>query len=304
MEAKNGFRDSKSEHHPLPEHLWNLFEIQRNEVQDLFKLKLGIHLSDSETEKLPIFTTSLRIKQAVTKLTGHYRIDWRAQLDHQLFHLKPACVSRTLAWRPNGRRDIDPPLSHRTGKPIVVSAVRFRHTRARQLARKGVPLHVLSYWLGHTSENTLQAYYNDPAEDARKLDEAMAPALLPLAMAFAGNLIDNQEHASRYNDPTSRLEFAKDGELKNVGNCGKQSFCTTTSVPIPCYRCRHFEPLITAPHQEVLEALRNRQEDEDQALRIGGAKNLLVPIDLSADILAVQTCINRCNARKIELGIA
>lgn len=303
LSAETGFRDSKFEHHPMPDHLWKLFELQRNEVRLLFENETGMCLTDWTLEKLPIFATAGSIKVAISELTNHYQADWRTQLDHQLFHSTSTVISRTIAFRPNGHRDIDPPLSHRTGQPIVVTATRLRHTRARQLARKGVPLHVLSHWLGHAREQSLQAYYNDPAEEARKLDEAMAPALMPLAMAFAGNLIDNEKQASRSDDPTSRLEFANSSELKNVGNCGKQSFCATTSVPIPCYRCRHFEPLVTAPHEEVLEALTFRQKEENQALRIGGARNLLVPIDLSADILAVQNCIDRCNARKIELGI-
>lgn len=302
--AATEFRDSRVEHHPLPIHLWNLFKIQRNEIRLLFEFQLGIRLSDSEVEKLPIFTRAGRIETAVSILTGHFGVDWHNNLDNKLFHMTSDRISQTVAWRPNGRRDIDPPLSHRTGRPIVVSATRLRHTRARQLARKGVAIHVLSYWMGHTNEESLKAYYNDPDEDARKLNEKMAPALMPLAMAFAGNLIESEDQASRSNDPSSRLEFAKAGKLTNVGHCGKHSFCATTSVPIPCYRCRHFEPLVTAPHREVLMALKIRQEEENQALRIGGARNLLVPIDLSADILAVQNCINRCNARKLELGIA
>ncbi|NYT73381.1 site-specific integrase [Halomonas sp. QX-2] len=304
LSAETGFRSSKFEHHPVPDHIWKLFEIQREEIRTLFELKLCICLSDSEIEMLPVFTTSDRLTGAVSKLTEHYRFDWRTNLDHQQFHMKSAGVSQVLSWRPTGRRKTVPPFSHRTGLPIVVNATRLRHTRARQLARKGVARHVLSHWMGHTHERSLLQYYNDPAEDARKLDEAIAPALMPLAMAFAGNLIDNEDQASRHNDPISRLEFAKGSELKNVGNCGKQSFCSTTSIPIPCYRCRYFEPLVTSPHEEVLEALLIRQEEESRALHIGGARNLLIPIDLSADILAVQNCIDRCNTRKIELGIA
>lgn len=301
--AETGYRDSKFEHHPLPNHLWSLFEIQRKEVRALAESKLGAHLTDTEIKELPLFTTADRLKKAASELAEHYGVDWRCNLHHQLFHMQSHCISRILTWKPSGRRDIEAPLSHRTGRPLVVSATRLRHTRARQLARKGVPLHVLSYWLGHASEKSLKSYYNDPAEDARKLDEAMSPVLMPLALAFAGNLIDSEEQASRYDDPTSRLEHASSAMLKNVGNCGKHSFCAATSVPIPCYRCRHFEPLVTAQHQEVLEALTNRQEEENQALSIGGARNLLVPINLSADIIAVQNCIDRCNARKLELGI-
>jgi hypothetical protein len=131
----------------------------------------------------------------------------------------------------------------------------------------------------------------------------MAPVLAPLAMAFTGTLIDSEDQATRAKDPSSKLEFARAGELKSVGRCGKHSFCATTSVPIPCYRCKHFEPLVDAPHQEVLEALVQRQAAEGQLLNIGGLRNLLVPIDLSADIRAVENCIARCNARKVEQGM-
>lgn len=302
--AETGFRDSKFEHHPLPEHLWNLFEIQRNEIRTFFESKLGTRLTDSILEELPVFTSKNRINKAISRLNDHYKINWRTNLDHQLFHSLPIRISANLAWKFNQNPRVEKPLSHRTGQPIVISATRMRHTRARQLARKGVRMHVLSHWLGHTNENSVKSYYNDPAEDARKLDEAMAPSLMPLAMAFAGKLIDSEDEATRRNGRTERLEFAKEGALKNVGNCGKQSFCATTSVPIPCYRCRHFEPLVSAPHQEVLDALEVRQKEENSALRIGGARDLLLPIDLSADILAVKNCINRCAARMKELGIA
>ncbi len=306
LTAEKGFRDSKVETQPLPDHLWNLFEVQREEVRALSAANLDLQLSNKQLEKLPVFTTARRLLQAVANLTNHYRVDWQEHLDHELFHLRPEVISDVLCWTPGGhrRQTWTLPISERTGRPIVVNATRLRHTRARQLARKGVPRHVLSHWLGHTSEKSLDAYYNDPAEDARQINEAMAPALTPLAMAFAGKLLDSEDQASRRDDPTSRLEFAVDGKLKSVGNCGKHSFCATTSVPIPCYRCKHFEPLVTAPHHEVIEALKIRQVEENRALRIGGARNLLVPIDLSADIRAVQNCIDCCSARKAELEIA
>lgn len=160
-----------------------------------------------------------------------------------------------------------------------------------------MPRSLLSHWLGHTSEKSLDAYYNDPAEEARQLDEAMSSVLTPIAMAFAGTLIDSENQATRGDDPSSKLEFAHEGKLKSVGNCGKHSFCATSSVPIPCYRCKYFEPLVDAPHQEVLDALEQRQTAEQQALKIGGLRNLLIPIDLSSDINAVKNCIARCNAR-------
>ncbi|WP_129587708.1 site-specific integrase [Herbaspirillum robiniae] len=305
--AKQNFRDSKEEVHPVADHLWDLFQIQKQDVKALFEQQLGSPLTEPELKQLPAFTSGKQIDQAINTLSEHYRANWRARLDHRLFHLEDVKVSRVLKWATNTLGDYSkqgkptPPLSHRTGRPIRVNATRMRHTRARQLARLGTTKHVLSFWLGHTSEKSLAAYYNDPAEVARQINDAMKGALAPIAMAFTGRLLDDESQATRANDPESTLEFAAQRDLKNVGKCGKHSFCSTTSVPIPCYRCKMFEPLVYAPHEEVLYALVKRQTEEDAMIKIGGARKLLAPIDLGPDIRAVQACIARCNARKAEL---
>lgn len=306
--AQENFRDSKEEVHPVADHLWDLFQIQKHEVRALFEQHLGRSLTGPELAQLPVFTGQAQVEQAIESLTEHYRCDWQANLDSQFFHFPPSAASRIMGWKSNTLGDSSdktpkptPPLSHRTGRPIRITATRMRHTRARQLARLGTPKHVLSFWLGHTNEGSLDSYYNDPAEEARELNDAMKGALAPLAMAFTGKLLDDESHATRANDPESMLEFAAQGNLKNVGKCGNHSFCATTSVPIPCYRCKMFEPLVHAPHEEVLHALLKRQAEEEAMIKIGGARKLLTPIDLGPDIRAVQACIARCNARKAEL---
>jgi integrase len=306
--AQENFRDSKEEVHPVAGHLWDLFQIQEQEVKALFEQHLGRSLTEPELAQLPVFTSQLQVEQAINTLTGHYRSDWQTNLASPLFHLPFGTASKIMCWNSNTLGDNSvktpkptPPISHRTGRSIQITATRMRHTRARQLARLGTPRHVLSFWLGHATEKTLDSYYNDPAEEARQLNDAMKGALVPLAMAFTGRLLDDESHATRANDPESTLEFAAQGNLKNVGKCGKHSFCATTSVPIPCYRCKMFEPLVHAPHEEVLDALLKRQAEEDAMIKIGGARKLLTPIDLGPDIRAVQACIARCNARKAEL---
>ncbi|SDR88009.1 site-specific integrase [Pseudomonas oryzae] len=313
INSESDFRDSKFEPHLLPDHLWDLSKLQLHEVKVLYECTFGFSLSNDQFKKLPLFCSEARIKEAIKIIEKHYQKNFVDNLDSELFHLRKIQIGNIIRWEnntPNCSYGSDhpqrslrpkPPISPRTGKTMVVTATRMRHTRARQLARQGVPKHMLSHWLGHTSEKSLDAYYNDPAEQARQLDEAMAPALTPLAMAFSGTLIDSEDQATRCSDPTSKLEFDRAGELKRVGHCGKHSYCATTSVPIPCYRCNRFEPLLDAPHQEVLEALLQRQAAEDQALKIGSPRNLLIPIDLTADIRAVENCIARCNARKAEL---
>ncbi len=299
INSETSFRDSKFEVHPLSEQISTLLKIQLESIRTLYKEELDINLTDSQIEQVPIFTKAHRLKKAASYLKIYFGLEWNKNLEHELFHISSTTVSKTISW--NSSRKFSTPVSHRTGEPIVVTATRLRHTRARQLARKGIQPHILSHWLGHTSPDSLKSYYNDPAETARKLNKAMAPSLIPLAMAFTGNLIDDECQASKKDNVTSRLEFENNGDLKNVGHCGKHSFCATTSIPIPCYRCKYFEPLVTAPHQEVLDALEKRQAIENNALHIGGSRNLLIPIDLSADIQAVKNCIARCNYRKSEL---
>ncbi|CEG51565.1 TPA: site-specific integrase [Pseudomonas aeruginosa] len=313
--AETGFRDSKFEPHPLADHVWGLCQIQRQEVRELYEHTLGLSLTDDQLNLLPFFCSEERIKEARSLIETHLKLELLDSLDSPHFHLERHSITEILRWKRNtpscaygaakGQYSKCPkaPISPRTSRVMIINATRMRHTRARQLARKGVPKNLLSHWLGHTTERALEAYYNDPAEQARVIDEAMGPALAPLAMAFAGALIDSDEQATRATDPTSKLEFSRPGELLSVGRCGKHSFCATTSVPIPCYRCKHFEPLVHAPHHEVLDALLQRQSEENQALRIGGQRNLLIPIDLSADILAVKNCITRCNNRIVELGL-
>jgi integrase len=302
--AEIGFRDSKIETHPVAAHLWDLFLIQRHDIRSLFETTLEIDLNEDEFRSLPLFTTVARIEKAVTTIEHHFKRNWRETLGDELFHLGPITCSKILTWRSNGHDPVPalaPPISHRTGRPIIVSATRMRHTRARQLARLGMPRHVLSYWMGHASEKSIEAYYNDPAEEARQINDAMGTALMPMALAFTGKLIDDESQASRATDPESRLEFADGSQLTSVGNCGKHSFCATTSVPVPCYRCKHFEPLVFAPHTEVLQALLTRQAEENETIKNGGRRRLLIPIDLSSDIRAVRAAIERCDARRAEL---
>lgn len=309
VKAEHNFRDSKFEPHPLADHLWDLCQVQRHEVKELYEHALGFALTNDQLNELPLFCSEQRIEEARQIIENHYQLKLIDNLSSEHFHLTRHQITRILRWELNTptceygvgapQKSLRPkaPISPRTGMSIIVNANRMRHTRTRQLARQGVPRNLLSHWLGHTAEKSLDAYYNDPAEQARQLDEAMAPVLTPIAMAFAGTLIDSEDQATRGNDPSSKLEYAHEGKLKSVGNCGKHSFCTTSSVPIPCYRCKYFEPLVDAPHQEVLDALEQRQAAEQQALKIGGQRNLLIPIDLSSDIIAVKNCIARCNER-------
>lgn len=302
------FRGGAFEKHPIANHLWEMLLIQREDIKNLFEQTLRISIAETDVDQLPIFATRGRIVKAVNRLSRTLGLNPTKHLNDQLFHCLACSVGTVIRFKSNMRRDYDRghglsappelPLSPRTGKPILVTSVRLRHTRIRQLARMGVPKSVLSFWLGHNGDGALKSYFNDPAEKAREIDRHMSPGLVPIAQAFHGRIITSDAEATHPDNPMKSLELAKDGELFYMGKCGKLSMCATTSVPIPCYRCRTFEPLVDAPHEEVLEALIYRHAQEQAVIKPGSMRNLLNPIDLSDDIRAVERCIALCRAKR------
>lgn len=305
------FRGGKFETHPIAGHLWSILKIQRKKIQECFEKIIHQKLTVKQVQLLPVFTTSNRIQRACKILKDTLYLDPISNLDDELFHLRDNSIGGTISFRrdltiysQSNRKPIKVPvlpLSVRTGHPIKVNAIRLRHTRIRQLARQSVPRVILSHWLGHTTDEALNSYYSDPAEEARRIDAQLAPMLTPIAQAFTGIIITTDAESTFPHESLKRLELAKEGQLHYLGRCGKFSFCATNSIPIPCYRCRNFEPLADAPHEEVLNVLKYRQAQENTLfIKSGSMRNLLVPIDLSDDIRAVERCIALCKAKREE----
>ncbi|WP_434666863.1 hypothetical protein [Aeromonas sp. NJAU223] len=294
--SANGFRQSKIEVHPISDELWFLCKCQAEKTILRFETVLGQKLTPKEKLNLPLFPSisDRALERKLEASTFLHKVD-SAILASPVLHIPNGKVSIAIMMGPYGETII----SHRTGRPLVQNAYRFRYTRARQLARSGVPRAVLKYWLGHETDYSIDTYYDDPAERARVLNDQIAPLLAPLAQAFQGNLKDSEASAARGDDPASRIEL--DGqEALGVGTCGEHGFCSA-SVPIPCYRCTKFQPWVLGPHHEVLNRLLERQRLENEVPRPGLKRRLLVPLQLDKDIQAVMEVISLCEARKAEL---
>lgn len=291
--AEKWFRGSKIEVHPLGDDLWNLCAQQINSTIAHHEAFFGRVLSNAERGQLPFLQKNLKGFASLKKFvfqTSHETDD-----STSVFHLSGGVLSNILA-----RKKGTEVVSHRLGKPLREFAYRMRYTRARQLARLGIPRTTLQYWLGHEDSYSLEHYYDDPAEDARLLDIQMQTILAPLAQGFLGSLRDRESDAIRGNDLSSRIEL--DGR-HNVGTCGEHGFCSA-SVPIPCYRCSKFQPWVHAPHEEVLIRLIERQEEENNIHISSKSRRILVPLQLEKDIAAVTLVIRMCDARKLELAAA
>lgn len=289
--AEEWFRGSKSETHPMGDDLWNLCQLQIEDTISAHEKLFERELTAYERDHLPFFQQDPRKLKLINK--NKIKSFSGSDFSTSFLHLSSGGIAYILTNK-NGTTII----SDRTGQPLRQFAYRMRYTRARQLARLGVPRLTLQYWLGQESENAIDHYYNDPAEEARLLNDEMQIILAPLAQSFFGSIRDKESDATRGNDPSSRIEL--DGKY-NVGNCGEHGFCSA-SVPIPCYRCSKFEPWIDAPHEEVLIRLIERQEEENNIHIPSKARRMLVPLQLDKDIAAVKLVIKLCDARKQELA--
>ncbi|WP_207253619.1 hypothetical protein [Pseudomonas sp. FW306-02-H05-AB] len=289
--AEEWFRGSKFETHSMGGDLWDLCQLQIKETISAHEKIFKRELTPYERDQLPFFHKDNRRIAS----TNYPNIESFSGDDFSssFLHLGTSGMTYMLT-NPKGT----PVISERTGQPVRQFAYRMRYTRARQLARMGVPRLTLQYWLGQERENSLEHYYNDPAEDARLLNDEIQAILSPLAQAFSGSIRDKESDATRGNDPSSRVEL--DGR-HSVGSCGEHGFCSA-SVPIPCYRCSKFEPWVDAPHDEVLIRLIERQEEENNINLPSKARRMLVPLQLDKDIAAVRLVIKLCDARKRELS--
>jgi integrase len=289
-QESEGFRLSKFEIHPIGDHLWELCQRLAAESIYEFEKLLGPLPYDSRQE-LPLFYPRSGLADRldiVNKIDGNSL----ERCASRFFHTRAKRMSTVL------RRSTGTPVwSIRTNDFIVENAYRFRYTRARQLARLGVPRATLSFWLGHERHESLDAYYDDPAERSRVLNDGISNIMAPLAQAFRGRFIRNQNEATRASDASSLIELDGNDNFA-VGNCGSEGFCTA-SVPIPCYRCTKFEPWLDGPHEEVLARLLERQDEENKTPLPGSGRRILTPLQLDRDIQAVLTVINQCD--KIRL---
>lgn len=147
-------------------------------------------------------------------------------------------------------------ISERTGDTIHITQTRMRRSRATNLARKGIGGTELAYLLDHSDTQQIGIYTENTPNVAERIDEAMLPALAPLAMAARGVLIESERDAIRANDPNSRIH--KTGGT-TMGNCGNEGFCAGGIKS--CLVCTQFQPWMDAPWDDLLSELLDERDD-------------------------------------------
>jgi hypothetical protein len=180
--------------------------------------------------------------------------------------------------------------SERTGDRLIIGCTRLRRTFATNLAEEGFGPMVLAEALDHSDTQQVGVYARPENETAKVVDEVMAPVLAPLAMAFAGTLVESERDAVRGNDPHSRVKLQTE---IGVGSCGNYKFCADGWKS--CYVCKNFQPWLDGPHQQALDELlmeRRIQQDAGVSQKVISASDRV--------FLAITQVIQMCAAKKAE----
>ncbi|MFM0241359.1 site-specific integrase [Paraburkholderia phytofirmans] len=180
---------------------------------------------------------------------------------------------------------IAPPTERLEFGPIPVTPSRFRYTFGTRLAEEGASKAVIADSLGHADLQNVDVYFEASPKIIENIDKAMDPQLAPLAQAFRGRLVENEEHSTHKGAPGSRIIDFRVSKAP-VGSCGCKGEGCGFSRPTACYTCFKFEPWLDAPHEKVLRRL------QDERKRWEGDERLAAVNDDA--IRAVREVIAEC----------
>lgn len=176
--------------------------------------------------------------------------------------------------------------SERTGRPVEVTARRFRRTIGTRAAEEGYGPLVIAGLLDHTDTQNVGVYSANSPVIIERINRATAMEMAPLAQAFVGRIAVEDPGNG---DPSRRIiDLRIDRSGKDMGKCGEEGFCGF-AAPIACYTCRSFEAWVDGPHEAVLSYLLARRE---QLLRTSDKRIASVN---DRTILAVAAVVQSCS---------
>ncbi|WP_316683774.1 site-specific integrase [Ralstonia holmesii] len=170
------------------------------------------------------------------------------------------CTPNTLSkWFKARTEEFAPPTSRLDFAPMPLTPKRFRYTFGLRLAEEGASKVVIANRMGHADLQQVEVYVAASPKIVENIDKTMGALLVPLAQAFKGQLVQDEEHSTHKGAAGSRIidfRVSKDP----VGSCAGKGKSCGFNKPVACYGCFRFEPWLDAPHGKVLERLESERE--------------------------------------------
>lgn len=155
-------------------------------------------------------------------------------------------------------------ISPITGRPMVVSPTRERHTVLTGLAMLGCTTDEIAANAGHASPASCQPYVDASIDHFQRMEKLIGEAFIPLADRFLGRVVREQQDQTAQGNPDGVLlskDFTAVGSCE-TGGCGA---IEAGVAPVACYTCRKFRAWADAPHETILAALLDQQRELIQA---------------------------------------
>jgi len=142
---------------------------------------------------------------------------------------------------------------------MPVTTKRFRSTFGTRLAEEGAGRAEIAERLGHVDLQNVDVYFEASPAIVDSIDKSMGRQLAPLARAFKGRLVEDEEHSTNKGEPSSRIiDFRVSS--KPLASCAGKGHGCAFNKPVACYTCFRFEPWLDGPHELVLNRLEADRE--------------------------------------------
>lgn len=105
----------------------------------------------------------------------------------------------------------------------------------------------------------VDVYFEASPAIVDNIDKAMGRQLAPLARAFKGRLVEDEDHSTNKGEPGSRIIDFRVSSRPLASCAGKGQGCAFNK-PVACYSCFRFEPWLDGPHELVLKRLEADRE--------------------------------------------
>ena len=176
--------------------------------------------------------------------------------------------------------------SRETGKPIHITAYRFRYTLGTNAARQKAGINVIAKLLDHSDTQNASYYVESVPELAEQISVIMDESLRKYADAFQGKIVKDEIEAHLKVKNANRISCVE--QDCNVGSCGTHHVCHD-HAPIACYVCNKFMPWANAAHHLILKQL---IEEREELIKLGCSLEVVAVNDRI--IIAVQQVIQAC----------
>ena len=188
-----------------------------------------------------------------------YLSEKQAQSDEPLF---PA-ISITLAKRIIDIFDRLDTWSDRLQGQIPITPYRFRYTLATRALRQGADDYTVARLLTHRDTRSIHHYRASMPDLQKPISDAIGKEMDYFARAFQGKLINDISERTRSDEGEALIRDFMRLTGQTLGACGTCIDCHQ-NAPVACMTCVHFEPLLTAPWEDLMAKLVEDQERESE----------------------------------------